>query len=773
MNTSISKKISLCHWGAFVATIENGRLIAAEPFPGSNASKTMIGAWPKYVYSDLRIQTPMVRQSYLKYGIHAARDKRGIDAFVPVSWDMALDLVASEIQRVQKTYGPQSIFAGSYGWSSAGRFHHARTQIRRFFSAAGGYVDQVGNYSWGAAQFILPHIVGSFDSVSGGATAWSTVVKHSQSVIAFGGLNPKNWHVTSGGAGEHNGSDWIDQATQAGVEFIIISPNRRDAPPDLNALWVSCRPNTDTALMLAMAHEMIIRNSFDRDFINRYCVGFDKFLKYIIGVDDGLPKSAEWAAEITGVTTGTIKKLSRQLTEGRTLLTATWSLQRADHGEQPYWALIALAALSGQIGLPGGGFSFGNGSMNGVGATRRKGLVPSMPSISNLNGMSIPAARVADMLLYPGKKIDFNGSQITYPDTRLVYWAGGNPFHHHQDLNQFETAWRRPETIVVHEPWWTPTARRADIVLPATTTIERNDIGGSARDPYVFAMPKLIEPVGESRSDFEIFGDLARRLNCADLFTDQLDEMEWVNRLFTQMESAAQKQNLECPNFDDFWESGFWHVPSPEIEEVLLQSFRDDPETNALKTPSGRIELYSDVIANFDYSDCPPTPSWIPPKEWLGDASVDTFPIHLLTNQPANQLHSQLGQTSEGRANELNGREPVLINSEDADLRGIEHGDIIRLYNNRGAVLAAAVPTSDVAPSVAIMSTGSWFDPSHDEVDFGTDKRGNANVLTRDQGTSRLSQATSAQSTLIQIEKFTGDIPIITAFDPPEFTETD
>ena len=161
----------------------------------------------------------------------------------------------------------------------------------------------------------------------------------------------------------------------------------------------------------------------------------------------------------------------------RTMISVVWALQRGDHGEQPFWMTIVLAALLGQIGLPGGGYGFGYGASSGMGAAAAAGIVPALPPGHNAAESFIPVARIADMLLHPGEPFDFNGEQRTYPDMRMVYWCGGNPFHHHQDLNRLVAAFRRPETMIVHEPWWTPHARHADIVLPATTTLERNDLG--------------------------------------------------------------------------------------------------------------------------------------------------------------------------------------------------------------------------------------------------------------------------------------------------------
>jgi biotin/methionine sulfoxide reductase len=270
----------------------------------------------------------------------------------------------------------------------------------------------------------------------------------------------------------------------------------------------------------------------DAAFLARYCVGFERVRAYLLGETDGQPKDAPWAERITGVGADTIRALARRMSETRCMVSASWSLQRADHGEQPYWAVILLASALGQIGLPGGGFGFGYGSTSGIAEPPLAFAPPAMEVLANPLARAIPAARIADCLLDPGGAYDYNGKRSTYPDIRLVYWAGGNPFHHHQDTNRLRRDWRKPETIIVHEPWWTATARHADIVLPTTTTLERNDIGAAHRDRYVVAMQQAIAPVGQAQSDFAVFSELSRRLGCEAAYTAGRDEIEWLRHLY-------------------------------------------------------------------------------------------------------------------------------------------------------------------------------------------------------------------------------------------------
>ena len=210
-------------------------LVRVRPFARDPHPSPMIESWPAMVEAPTRIRQPMVREGYRRDGLGSDRTRRGAEPFVPVSWDEALDLVAKALSETRTRHGDSSIFGGSYGWSSAGRLHHARTLVRRFLFASGGCVDQVTNYSWGAAQMLLPHLVGSFDSVTGKVTSWRSVVRNTKLFVAFGGLNLKNAQVASGGPGQHTTEHWLREAGKAGVEFVVFSPMRTDAPPFLDA----------------------------------------------------------------------------------------------------------------------------------------------------------------------------------------------------------------------------------------------------------------------------------------------------------------------------------------------------------------------------------------------------------------------------------------------------------------------------------------------------------------------------------------------------------
>ena len=759
------------HWGLFDAEVEHDRVVGIRPFPTDPRPSPIINTMPSVVYAETRIERPMVRQGWLAHRKASSRVGRGVEPFVAVSWAEALDLVAAELTRVKSDYGNEAIYASS-GWASAGAFHHAPAQLYRFLNGYGGFVKQVTNYSFGAASVIVPHVVGTMEPVGGAVTTWPTIARYTKLLLMFGGIPPKNTQVNSGGIGRHETGEWLTHVREAGVDFVNISPLRDDAAEALGAEWLPLRPNTDVALMLGLAHTLIAEHLDDRAFLETYTVGSDRLRAYIMGETDGIAKDAEWASHITQIPRRTIVDLARQMATVRTMIAVSWSVQRADHGEQPYWMAIALAAMLGQIGLPGGGFGFGYGATGGIGSPQPRLPLPQLPTGVNPVKAFIPVARFNDMLLNAGGSFEFNGQRLSYPDIRLVYWCGGNPFHKIQDLNRLLHAWQKPETIIIHEPWWTPAARRADIVLPCATTLERNDIGGAPRDRFYFAMQKAIEPVGEAKTEYDIYGALADRLGFKAQFTEGRTEMEWLRHLYDSARQQASRHHIDLPCFDVFWETGHVELPVPEEPPILFAAYRADPQTHRLRTPSGRIELFSDTIAAFGYDDCPGHPAWLEPAEWLGSECAQVYPLHLISNQPRSRLHSQLDCGDVSRRAKIAEREAVWLHPEDAATRGIADGDVVRIYNIRGACLAGAVVTDAIRPGVVQLSTGAWFDPLHPSEIGSLDKHGNPNVLTLDKGTSKLAQCSVAQTALVQVERFDGEPPPITVFNPPTIVQS-
>jgi biotin/methionine sulfoxide reductase len=755
------------HWGAFQAEVVDGSVVAVYPYRDDPDPSPLLDNIPASLRHRARIARPMVRAGWLDRGPGPDR-RRGAEPFVPVSWPTAIDLLGRELRRVYESHGGEAVYGGSYGWASAGRFHHAQSQLHRFLNCLGGFVRGEHSYSNGALTVIMPHVVGDMRSYLDRAMAWSVIERHTDLVVCFGGIPLKNTMVSPGGASRHPLRDHLRQMKARGAEFVLLSPLRDDLPEFLGAEWLPVVPGTDVALMLALAYTLVDEGRADREFLARYCVGFDRFESYLRGVEDGTAKTPEWAERLSGIPAGTIRALARRMAAKRTLINANWSLQRIEHGEQAPWMVVTLAAMLGQIGLPGGGFGSGYGSLGYVGRPPLRSHPPALPQRANPVRAAIPFARLADMLLHPGEPFEFDGRRLTYPEIRLVYWCGGNPFHHHQDLARLRRALATPDTIVVHDPFWTPMARHADVVLPATVTLERNDIGGSPNDPCLIAMRQVIAPYAEARSEYAIFSDLARALGVEARFTEGRDEMAWLRHLYEGWrEKVLHRGGPAQPGFDEFWAAGTLEVMDADADLVLLQGFRDDPEGARLGTPSGRIEIFSETIDRFGYKDCPGHPAWLEPTEWLGAPLADRYPLHLVANNPTTRLHSQLDVGAFSQASKVQGREPIRIHPTDAEARGIRSGDVVRVFNARGHCLAGAVVTDAVRPRVVQLSTGAWYDPLDPADPDSMCVHGNPNVLTFDRGTSKLAQACSGQHALVEVERWTGPLPPIRAYNPP------
>ncbi|THF65228.1 molybdopterin-dependent oxidoreductase [Pseudothauera rhizosphaerae] len=771
-------RLTAFHWGLYRAA---GTPAAPQLLPDAgDPAPSLIGEGMLEAYrSPLRVLRPAARAGWLarlRDPARAAADddrpRRGAEEFVELEWDEALDLAARELSRVRGEYGNAAIFGGSYGWSSAGRFHHAQSQVHRFLNCFGGYVRHVDSYSLGAGRALLPHVVMDMDELMASHSDWNVLAAHTRLFVAFGGVPAKNAQVAAGGALEHRLRPALAALAAAGCRFVNFSPvaDNLDAPAHA-VEWIPIRPNTDTAVMLALAHTLIAEGRHDEDFLARHCVGFERWRAYLFGADDGVAKDAEWAAALSGVPAARLRALAAEMAATRCLINCAWALQRAEHGEQPFWATIALAAVLGQIGLPGGGFGLAYGALNQMGSPHARVPGPTLPQGRNGVDAFIPVARLTDMLERPGEPFDYNGKRQPYPHIRLVYWAGGNPFHHHQDLNRLVRAWKRPQTVIAHEQFWNAHARMADLVLPATAAPERDDIAFATREPVLAATRRIVEPPGQARDDYAIFAALAERLGIAEAFTEGRDAAAWLAHLYGEAAQRAAERGSRWPAYAEFRAAGRLDLREIEAQApvLLLADFRRNPTAHPLPTPSGRIELHSATVAGFGYADCPGHPVWREPGEWLGAAAARQYPLHLISDQPATRLHSQLDHGPASRASKIAGREPIHLNPADAAARGIADGDLVRVHNARGACLAGARLDAAVMPGVARLSTGAWYDPlrpgAHDPANL--DKHGNPNVLTRDVGSSRLGQGCTAHTCLVEVERHAGPVPELSAFDPP------
>lgn len=369
MNDAVPTHLS--HWGAFRPIVQDGTdrvdghadITAVRPSTLDAAPSPLLGNLVGSLRHPRRIDRPHVRTGWVERGRGPDR-RRGEDAFVPMSWDDVLDVLADELRAVYRTAGPEAVFGGSYGWSSAGRFHHAQSQVHRFLNSLGGYVRSVNTYSVGTSEVLLPHIVGGGLELLGSLTSWPVLAEHTELMVCVGGLPAKNTAVAPGGVSRHRVSEHLRLMADRGVEFVLVGPDRADIPDMLSARWLPVRPGTDTAFLLALAYVLVTERRYDAAFVRTQCAGFDRVVPYLTGKADGIAKNPAWAAALCGIEAAAITELARVMSVRRTMLTVTYALQRAEFGEQPVWAAVLVAALLGQIGLPGGGFGHGYGSIH-------------------------------------------------------------------------------------------------------------------------------------------------------------------------------------------------------------------------------------------------------------------------------------------------------------------------------------------------------------------------------------------------------------------------
>ena len=753
------------HWGAGVVETDGERVTAVHPYPADPAPNRINENIPGALYSSSRIQRPAVRASWLENGPEKRSGTRGRDPFVEVSWDQALDLIAGEITRIRETHGNSSIFAGSYGWSSAGRVHHAQSLLKRFLNTQGGFVRSEGNYSYNAALVLMPYISGPYRLSIIDSTRWSVVEKHSDLVLAFGGLAERNTAVCDGGVTFHRFPSAVKACADAGVKFINISPLRSDMSAGVQTEWLAPKPGSDTALMMGLAYVLLDEGLYDPDFLDRYTVGFDRVAAYLRGQgDDQTPKTPAWAEAQSGIPAERMISLAREMASKRTMITLAAGLQRADFGEQPLWMCVTLAAMLGQIGLPGGGYIIGAAVNGNIGTKERLFSTGTMRQLHNPVTDFLPVAMISEMLLHPDEEYVYDGAKMRFPDARMVWWAGGNPFHHHQDLARLHAAFQRPETVIVNEISWTAAARHADIVLPVAAAQERLDFGAGKSDDTLVPMAAHAKPPFQARLEYDIYAALAERLGNRDAFTEGKTAEQWAETLWEVTRQFSARAGVDLPDFETFMTGDAIAVPDPSPEQVYLADFRADPEANPLPTPSGKLELYSETIAGFDLADCPGQATWFPPR----DDPSEHGPLFLISGQPKTRLHSQLDDGAYSRSYKIKDREPVLIHPIDAESRGIADGDVVELFNGRGRCLAGAVVTDEVRQGCLFLWTGAWYDPDFSQ-NPPLDRHGNPNSLTHDRRTSGLSQSPASHSVRLDVRRWTSDLPPVQAFSPPIF----
>jgi len=757
------KKIpSASHFGAFYAYVQDGKIIDIEA-QEKDRRPAMMKALVDRNYAQSRVRYPYVRKSFLE-GKSDHKMLRGKEPFVRVSWVKALDLVAEQLKKTPR----DNIYNGTTdGWAHPGLVNYCPTLAGRFFNIVkGGSINIDGDFSVGAALRTNPDIVGDIEVYSL-QTAHEQILGNTEVYVMWGADLFKTNKIDFAVANRKN-DEYFIQYKKSNIRFISIDPIKTETAKMFDAECIHIRPNTDVALMLGMMHHLYTAKKYDKAFIEKYTEGFDKFVPYLLGKSDSTAKTAEWAEKITEVPAAKIRELAELFVSHRTLIAGNWALQRAHHGEQAQWGIITLASMIGQVGLPGGGFAFslhyGGGGQASAGKSGPGGFSEGRNRVKKI----IPASRINETLLNPGKEIDFMGDKLTLPHVKLMYVAGANTVGHQQNINELVKGLRTLDTLIVQDPWWTPTAKMADIVLPATTILERDDISllsGSYSGDRIYAMKKVVDTPYEAKDDYEIYALLTKRFGekAYKKFTEGKSVMEHI-RAFYQDSDASKK----VP-FEQFWEKGSitYEIPKKAYSYVRQGDFRKDPVKNPLKTKSGKIQIYCDKFEKFGYKDFKGHVTWFEPAEYLGSALTEKYPLHLLSPHATYRKHSQLDNTWIADLYKIKGREPVRINSKDAAKYGIVQGDLVEVYNDRGTVLAGAVVTEDIREGVVAIEEGAWYSPENSMDENSRDNSGQPNVLTSSRPTSQASQSCTANTVLVAIRKAKGVISPNQAYQMP------
>ena len=626
---------------------------------------------------------------------------RGSGEFARASWDEALAEVAAQLRRVCDTYGPAAILDCSRTGSLSAL--HGRAVVPRLLHMLGGCTELWTNISAEAEVFAVRMTYGAkADYKSAGREPIDYL--NSRLILMWG------WSPGDGTFGTGT-LQYLKLARKHGVRMICVDPRRTRSSHELADEHVFIRPSTDTAALLAMAYVITREGLQDRAYLDRHVLGFDEahlppgapagssYRAYLMGEADGVRKTPEWASAITGVPAATLERLAIEFATSRpAALHCGYAPGRTLHGEQFHRAAYALAAMTGNVGIPGGNAGTSNG------ATGRGG-VQLLSAGPNPAGARVSSPLLADLL--------DRGRAGGYPaDIKMIYSAAGDLFNQLPNVPRILAAAQRLEFMVVHEHFMTPTARYADIVLPATTFWERNDVHTpwAGAGHYVVYMKKAIEPVGECRNDLDICTDLARRLGLSG-YNDRTEE-EWLREL--------TRNTID--DFEHFRDQGLARLPAPEDAVAFAREIRD-PERYPFSTPSGKIEIYSTTLAAkpdpYGLGAIPAIPTWI------DDGVGARYPLRLINPKSRARTHSiHANQPILSRAD----RDDVWMHPADAAARGIVDGQRVRVFNDRGATRLPVRVTDRIAPGVVSIKEGAWFTPDVS----GVDTAGCANVLTAD-----------------------------------------
>ena len=598
----------------------------------------------------------------------------GTDDFAPVSWDEALDEVAARLTQVRDRYGTQAVLQANGAGSGGGRGFSGGAAAVRFFSFWGSTTGTFGNASFHCSQIAAEWVLG------GPVSASDRVTLLDSSFILLWGMNPAETWMT------HNTAHFVAEARDRGARVVLIDPRYTDTGVLVDE-WIPIRPQTDAALAAALGYQLEVEGLVDADFMASHTTGYDAYRAYLLGHADGIPKTPAWAAAITEVPADTIVQLARAFgTAKPACLLPGWGPQRTRFGEQIARAWIALACMTGNVGVRGGGVASSGLRRGGIST----GGLP--------GGPHKPARTVSGAAWAP----DILEARLD-PPLKMAFITASNFINRSPNTRANARALAALDFVVVVDPFFTPTARCADVVLPICTDLERADLVTSwGHDAFLFHSRQALEPAGDTRTDYWVFSQLAERLGFGDAYTGGKTEPDWL------------AQFLDGDDLDaDALGTGLMRTDGEP--RVALEDFRRDPVGHPMPTPSGRIELSNTQAAEYGLPAVP---------EYLADDQVAAdYPLHLVTP------HSKLRANSGVHANPwLQEAEPhrVWLNPTDAAARGIAADDMVEAFSPQGTIALPAKVTERIAPGAVCVYQGTWYEPGPDGIDRG----GCANTLT-------------------------------------------
>jgi trimethylamine-N-oxide reductase (cytochrome c) len=788
-------------------------------------------AWKSMIYSSDRLLYPMKRVDFDPNGERNCRN-RGVSGYERISWDEATDIVANEIKRVKRDYGPGAIMNGSGSHHTWGVLGYWLSSRLRFFNSI-GFTPVIHNPdSWEGWYWGAMHHWG-YSMRLGAAETYGTVedcLKECEMVV-FWSSDPE---ATSGVYGASEGTVRRQWLKELGIKMVHIDPYYNHTAAMFGGKWFAPRPATGNALALAIAYVWITENLYDKDYIANRTTGFDEWKDYILGKEEGTPKTPEWQENEAGIPAKDVRALAREWGSKKTYLAAGGlsgfgSACRCATGNEWARSMVCLMAMQG-LGKPGvnmgcmqqgtpvdtsfffPGYAEGGLSGDIEGTALAVNMYQRMPQLATVNTVyqSVPRLKIPEAILeghtygYPTdpKTIEGQFRKIQYPEPgnapiQMYYKYGGSHFGTMMETNRYVKAYRSDNlSFVVNQSiWFEGEAKFADIILPACTSFERWDIsefancGGYIQHSFTqcnhrvaVMQHKCIEPLGESKSDFQIFLEIAKKLGLAAPFSEGMTEFDWCKRLFdaTDLPTVISWKN--------FLKKGYYVVPAPKEELRAPVSFRwfaegrrkDTPELAplppdyteqfgmGLQTQSGKIEFVCSSLKRFDPDDPerPTMTKYIP--SWEGHHTrelYEKYPLQLISPHPRYSFHT-MADGKDGFMNDVKDHRVLVdgyhywivrINTKDAEDREIKENELVKVFNDRGAVVCAARVTERL-PSGTVHSyeSSAKYDPVG-EPGFSVDRGGCINQLTPSRMMIKQSHSMAANSCLVQIEKWRGE----------------